>query len=892
MKRPYLPFVSGVCILACLIFTLACSSSNSSNSKNGNSGGSASSGLQFTSPASAPSIDAGQSVTLTVNQPVTWTLEGNPKPIGTLTSETTTSVTYTSPATISGAAQDTVLATSTADTTQSAAIPVVVNPALAVNGVFGGANGLSQSCVYDPVHGVGGYNDQVGVTYGSQASGPGPGRTGTGPYTIALGSGTLPPGLSLGTGTGQFGGGPFAYLYGSPTSPGCYQLTVTVTDATGATATSATNYVIIAPAPLKVQLPNYPDTYSGLPYQPTAITASGGVPPYVGWNADITNMPPGLTLTPSPTDSASAVLSGTIGGGAGTNGNSFTSTISVYDSQQPYPAQGSATLNLFQWPGLPANACQPSQISTNPEFQTNLSNLHGTYAFLMRGFDSNGPVVMAGSFDADGAGNVNTNGVMDVMRTSGSQVGVPITGGSYVLVNSSPSGSNTGLSQSGCLTLTNQTTSVTFAVSMGGCSTSSNPVDATCANDMQGQPGIYTTGRLIEFDNATGAGTRGSGIIRLQDSNSFSSGMNGMYAFGLSGWDSNNANATQGRYAAAGSFNASSGTLSSIAADINDGGTLQSAITSGSGGFGSVDPSTGRASGALTAGSASLSSLVAYIVSSREVIVVDTGTPSPSNPFVAGEAISTSGPFSVAAVQNRHMFHAAGLAATGPDVSIGTLQFDGFGGFSISQYEDQAGTLGSESLSGNYAVDQNSGRLVFSGSNSNQNLGNHPLVGYVVAAPNTLTRQACTTLSRCVTGFLISSDATAQAGLLEFQTPTYGPPPPFSIDFVAGDYFYGTDETLSPQATEFVGASFATPNNSSYNAIQSASYSSFGYCQQPSCILLIPNETLTRSSKYSVNSDGTGNIGGNTIAVTNGNVTFYLDESPLDLTPTVIVVEQ
>jgi len=43
---------------------------------------------------------------------------------------------------------------------------------------------------------------------------------------------------------------------------------------------------------------------------------------------------------------------------------------------------------------------------------------------------------------------------------------------------------------------------------------------------------------------------------------------------------------------------------------------------------------------------------------------------------------------------------------------------------------------------------------------------------------------------------------------------------------------------------------------------------------------------------YSVNSDGTASIGGETAAITNGNVIFYLDESPLNLHPAVMVAEQ
>src|SRR3974390_1905556 len=97
---------------------------------------------------------------------------------------------------------------------------------------------------------------------------------------------------------------------------------------------------------------------------------------------------------------------------------------------------------------------------------TNLSSMKGSYAFLLRGFDANGPVVMAGSFAADGAGNV-TGGVEDVMRTTGSQNGAAITGGSYAVLQQNDNSTNT-FEQSGCLSLTTSAGTTTFALSMAG----------------------------------------------------------------------------------------------------------------------------------------------------------------------------------------------------------------------------------------------------------------------------------------------------------------------------------------------------------------------------------------------------------------------------------------
>jgi len=869
-----------LCVVGLLAASCGGGKSTSTTTTTGGSGG-----FQIITPAISPAIDAGQSVSITANQPATWSLQAAiGVPVGTLSNTTTASatVTYTAPSGLTTIGDISVVATSATDSTQSASLGVVVNPLplVSTSGTLSG----NQSCQYDPINRVGSSNGNIGVTYPANGNPP---RVagGTGPYTWNVSSGSLPVGLSLSWApTTQPPSASSAFLYGTPVSAGCSQLALQVTDSTGATAISPTYYVVIVPPALKVQLPNYSDAYSGVPYPPTAFSVSGGVPPYTSWSvADPVGnpLPPGMSLNQIAQESAAAVVSGT-STGQGLQG--FAPTLQVVDSQTPYPAFGIAQLNIFQWPSLPLSPCIPAQNgNSNTNITTNLTGMQGSYAFLLRGFDANGPVVIAGSFSTDGAGNIS-GGVEDAMRTTGSQTGVTISGGSYSIIQqNNSSGANT-FAQSGCVMLTTPAGTNTFAVSLGGCSTSANTTTGACVADSQGVAGLYTTGRMIEFDDSTGSGTRASGIVRLQDTSAFSGGLSGPYSFGLSGWDS-----TGSRFAAAGSVSASSGVLSS-AADINDGGVLQSALTGGSGTYSVA--SNGRGTGTLTIGTDSLN-LAFYVVSAQEVLLTNTGTPSSASPIVSGEAISAAGPFSATSLQNSHMFHTAGLAPTGPDPSIGILSFDGVSAFTGTQFEDQAGTLGTTPLSGAYTVDSKTGRFSFLPSSTNaQSLGDHPLVGYVVPVPGTLTRQDCVQLARCVTGFLLSTDATAQAGQLEFQTPNPAPPPPFSSLYVAGYYFYGTDESLDASTALFAGAAAANPNGAHYAGIQSASYPDALYCQQPGCALLVPNETLSTSGTYSVNSNGAGTVGGETVAVTNGNVIYYIDESPLSSHPSVVVIEQ
>jgi hypothetical protein len=559
----------------------------------------------------------------------------------------------------------------------------------------------------------------------------------------------------------------------------------------------------------------------------------------------------------------------------------------VTDSQTPYPGVGNVNLN--QLVNLPQPSCMPFQSLGGGFAGTYNSTMQGSYAFLLHGFDANGAVAIAGSFTADGAGNVTT-GVQDITRTttSGSETNDAISGSYSVFQQQSD---NNTFREVGCVTLTDSIgTTNTFAFTLGGCSTTVDPTSGECLVNSQNVAGVFTTGRAIELDTT---GTRVSGILRLQDTSAFSPGLTGPYSFGLSGWDSVGA-----RYAAAGSFATSSGTLSSAAADINDGGVLQSALTGGSGSY-TIDATTGaqngRGTATLTVGSDSLN-LALYVVSAHEVMLAATGTLSITNPIVSGEAITSAGPFSTTSLQNSHMFHMAGLSpAVGPDASIGILSFDGISNVSGTQYENQAGTLGTSALSGTYTVDSNTGRVAFLPSLiNNQSLGDHPLVAYVVPSPASRTRQDCVVLANCVTGFLISTDQTAQSGLLEFQTPTIGLPPPFSTQYVSGYYFYGTDEALDTATPLINGASTANPTGSIYGGVQSMNFSSNSfYCQQePGCSLLQPNEAISPSGTYSVSSNGTGTIGGETVSVTNGNVIFYLDESPLNSHPSVMVIEQ
>lgn len=124
---------------------------------------------------------------------------------------------------------------------------------------------------------------------------------GLGPGQQVTVSGSLPPGLTATMGPGPNDG----RISGTPTTPGIYDFTIRVTDASTAyveqslrltlTGTSAT--------PLSIDTNAMPDAVAGQPYSYT-IPVSGGTPPYTFY---FSNLPAGLTHDPQ-----TGTVSGTI----------------------------------------------------------------------------------------------------------------------------------------------------------------------------------------------------------------------------------------------------------------------------------------------------------------------------------------------------------------------------------------------------------------------------------------------------------------------------------------------------------------------------------------------------------------------------------------------------
>ncbi len=177
------------------------------------------------------------------------------------------------------------------------------------------ANGLSVTTTSLP-------NGIVGSAY-SQSLVSGGGQS---PYTWALASGSLPPGLALSSA---------GVISGTPTANGTYHFTVQVTDAGNRTATAALT-LSTGVSPLTITTTALPNGQLTVPYSQT-LAASGGVAPYT-WTLISGTLPPGLKLNSNGT------ITGAPNGALGIS----TFAVQATDSSPPpaLTAQKAFTINI------------------------------------------------------------------------------------------------------------------------------------------------------------------------------------------------------------------------------------------------------------------------------------------------------------------------------------------------------------------------------------------------------------------------------------------------------------------------------------------------------------------------------------------------------------------
>ncbi len=288
------------------------------------------------------------------------------------------------------------------------------------------------------------------------------------------------------------------------------------------------------------------------------------------------------------------------------------------------------------------------------------ADLSGTYVFSITGSNSYGLFTAAGSFLADGHGNVTT-AVYDMNSGNGVFTNVAATG----IYAMSPDGR-------GNLTLNSQVAQLNL--------------DFVLASSQHGL--------MIRFDTVATA----SGTLDRQDANALAAtAVHGLYVFNVSG-----VNASSGILAAAGVLNADgAGQITEGVLDQNDNGAVSAAMPL-SGSY-SMGPG-GRGLMQIASGT-SLWNFAFYMVDAThfKLVQVDAAM------ALGGEAYSHTGQIANAALFGGFAFTTSGMSTNGPDVLGGVFTADGNGNIvSGAVDENDTGTVTqNQSVTGHYAMAAN-----------------------------------------------------------------------------------------------------------------------------------------------------------------------------------------
>jgi hypothetical protein len=572
----------------------------------------------------------------------------------------------------------------------------------------------------------------IGIPYSQTLSYSG-GNGSTPTFAITAGSLPAASGLTLNTATGG--------ISGKPTAATTYSFSVAVTVGPQTSASQAYTLVINS------LVISSGATASGEVSLPFAfhLTAAGGTGPYT-WSLATGSaaLPPGLTGPNATT----GVISGTP---TTTTGSPFTGiVIKATDS-------------------LGATATQAMTFTIYPA-RTNTQNsaLKGTYAFLLSGFDASGkPLVSAGSFAADGNGNILT-GSLDI---NGTGLTAPTANATLL-----PATYAAGPDNRGKITLTTASGSSTYVFAL-------NSITA----------GVAGGGYLTEFDTS---GQALSGVFALQSTATLSGG----YALGLEGFAANSTATSLVHRAVIGET------------QVTIIGTIASAefLSTGSGSATPIVPTAGTLLTGVN-GRATLSytlpngggkiDLVIYVVSAARFFIIsaDAASGSGAADLLSGQALqqtTTNGNFNAASLKGISVMHSQKLqvATNGyvPDAQVGLFTFSGAGTLSLVSDENNGGVVTADALSGPYTVAPN-GRVSFTLSSA---------IGGCI---NCVSTQTFFYLAGPNQGFMMDFSTPVAFGAFEPQTSTG-----FSLASLNGTYSAGTLDPLAPSVADSEGSFIAS----------------------------------------------------------------------------------
>jgi large repetitive protein len=577
------------------------------------------------------------------------------------------------------------------------------------------------------------------------------------PFTWALVSSNLPPGLALNTSTGQITGVPMA----ASSTP--YSFTVEVTDSTLPTSQVQQKQLAIAiqaPEPLSVSPSSLPAGSTAAPYS-ASLSASGGIPPY-SWKLTTGQLPQGLSF-----NSANGAITGTpilVGN------SSF--AVQVTDSEV-----------------MPVSLSTSYSISVSAGTNNN-SLISGTYSFLFNGFDSDGSVAIGGSLTTDGNGKI-TGGGMDSNRVSGVIGGVSGTSGVSVPRASLTGTYSMGTDGRGTMELVATT------------SLSSLTLDYDLVLDSNGNVHFFE-------DNSTTTNTdvkktHGSGIMRPTLGSFAAGSFNGNYAFVFTGADLAGSRTALGGVAHAdgvGNIGTGGGGPNG---DYNEAGTFSSQLQiTGTFTFDTGSHGDATLTFELPGKSAYTLDYSIDFVSASDIFFVGVDTADATHPRLSGELIlqSPNTVFNSSALSGPSVATGSGLSSSNASVLAGlftpvpssttncTPQVANCATLAYDENVGGAVTSPSPSLIGNSQIGSN-GRVLFTfNSTSGGQL-----------TPVATPRLAAAYLTGPGEGFTIGADSAVTTGLLEQQETGVS----FSASSVEGQYALSTAFPAENQVNNLIG---------------------------------------------------------------------------------------
>lgn len=363
-----------------------------------------------------------------------------------------------------------------------------------------------------------------------------------------------------------------------------------------------------------------------------------------------------LQFTASVQNTTNTAVTWQVNGIAG--GDSTVGTISTsgdYTAPLSPPDSGMVTITAVSQ----ADSTKSGSATATIVFSN--ATLSGQYAFSFTGVDTNGFFFVAGSFTADGNGNL-TNGIEDLNDRTGVFTNVSFTGAYSIVADGR--GSATFTSSSG-------TANLRFVV-------------------LSNQKAEF-----IQFDTLAG----GQGTITKQDTSAFAtSALSGDFSFQLDGISANGPISTSGRFTLDGA-----GGISAGVRDVNDTGlvTMNDSFT----GTYSAS-SSGRGTATLTGGSLGTLNFSLYVVSANELFFVSLDAlPAMIGQVKQQEATS----FSNASLAGDYALLVRGVSTSGAIGGIGRFSADGSGGITSGVLDGNISGQVFENLAftGTYSISSN-----------------------------------------------------------------------------------------------------------------------------------------------------------------------------------------